>query len=234
MEAVIIRLTPYKEKDYIVNALSAEGFLTFRANGVLGVKSKFAGKLFLYALVDIELKDTKTGYSLTNIESLNNTAKILTDYNKIIALNLIGEIIQKTIRDDETAVETFTLVKNTLKGLPTTDRTLSLIYLFITNLLRLLGLGLVIDRCVGCGKKDGIIGVDYYRGGLVCASCANQDTVHLSLDAIKILRYAFMIDEEKLFRHEFTGIEVKDLLKRIIKQLEETYNFKIISNELLN
>ena len=55
MEVVIIRLTPYREKDYIVNALSKEeGIITFRATGALNVKSKFAGKLFLYALVDVE------------------------------------------------------------------------------------------------------------------------------------------------------------------------------------
>jgi DNA repair protein RecO (recombination protein O) len=234
MEVVITRLTPYKEKDYIVNALSAEGFITFRASGALGVKSKFAGKLFLYAFVDIEVKDTKLGYSLTNIESLNNIAKIFTDYNKIIALNLIGEIIQKTIKDDERAIETFSLVKNVLEGLPTTNHLYSMIYLFISNLLRLLGLGLVVDKCVSCGKKEAIIGVDYYRGGLICGNCANQDTMYLSPESIKILRYAFMIDEEQLFRHEFETQEVKELLKRIIKQIEETYNFKIITNDLLS
>ena len=79
MEVVIIRLTAYREKDYIVNALSNDGMITFRANGALNVKSKFAGKLFLYALVDVELRATKAGFTLTNVESLTNMAKIFTD-----------------------------------------------------------------------------------------------------------------------------------------------------------
>lgn len=233
MEAIIIRLTPYKEKDYIVNAFTGEGQVTFSASGALNVKSQFAGKLFLYALVDIELKETKAGFSLVSIKNLNYIAKIFTDYQKIITLNLIGEIMIRTLKDDDSISEAFPLLKNTLLGLPNTSKLLSLSYLFITNLLKVIGLGFVIDRCVNCGVKDDIVGVSFYDGGLICKNCRNTDTMVLNEQQIKIIRYGFMINETQLFRHEFADEELKDILKRFIVYLEETYNFKIVSSELI-
>lgn len=234
MEAVIIRLTPYQEKDYIVNALTVKGFLSFRVRGALNVKSKFAGKLFLYALVDIEVTEGVAGFTLSNIETLNNMAKIFTDYNKIIVLNLIGEIIQRTIKDEDSVIETFTLIRNALHGLPNTSNLLSLCYLFITSLARQLGFGLVVDRCVSCGSKENIIGIDYRRGGLICADCNTGNTQRLDAAQIKTVRYGFMINETQLFRHEFSDEEIRPLLKRMIQYIEEIYDFKIISNDLLN
>ncbi len=233
MEAIIIRLTPYKEKDYIVNALTMEGLITFRASGALNVKSSFAGKLFLYALVFVELKETKVGYTLVSIKNLNNIAKIFTDYDKIITLNLIGEIMIRTLKDDETIKEAFPLLKNTLTGLATTSNLLSLTYLFLTSLLKVLGLGFVIDRCVICKRQDDIIGISFHDGGLVCKHCQNAFTMHLNEEDIKKVRYGFMINNDQLFRHEFKDEEIKELLQRFILYLEETYNFKIVSSALI-
>lgn len=233
MEAIIFRLTPYREKDYIVNAFTADGQITFRASGALTVKSKFAGKLFLYALVDIELKETKAGHSLVNIKNLNNVAKLFTNYQHIITLNLLGEIMLRTLKDDDSIKETFPLLKNTLLSLSKTEHLLSLSYLFITNLLRLLGLGFVIDRCVSCGKTDNIIGVSFYDGGLICKECYSPHTMQLNEQQIKMIRYGFMINETQLLRHTFSDEESKDLLRRFIIYIEDTYNFKIVSSELL-
>lgn len=233
MEVVIIRLTAYREKDYIVNALSNDGMITFRANGALNVKSKFAGKLFLYAFVDVELKATKAGFTLTNVESLTNMAKIFTDFKKIITLNIIGEVISKTLKDDDSIIDAFTLVKKTLVSITKTDRQLSLTYLFVTNLLRILGNGLVIDHCVCCGEKTNIIGVSYYEGGLMCKKCVDERSIMLNAEAIKILRYGFMISEDELLRYEFSDVEALPMLTLMLSYLEFTYNFKIMSKDLL-
>lgn len=233
MEVVIIRLTPYREKDYIVNALSNAGIITFRAPGALGLKSKFAGKLFLYALVEIELRDTKAGQTLSYIESLNNAAKIFSNYDKVIALNFIGEIIQKILKDDDSVKETFSLIKNTLIALSITIHNLSLVYVFLTNLLRVLGLGLVIDRCVYSGAKQNIVGVDLSAGGLVAKGYVKENAILLNAEEVKMLRYGFMINETELLRHEFSDSEVGRLLQIMVVYLETTYNFKILSNELI-
>ena len=176
MEVVIIRLTPYHEKDYIINALSREGIITFRAPGALTIKSKFAGQLFLYALVDVEVRKTKAGLTLTNVITLNSAHHILNNSEKMISLNLLGEVMSKTLKDDDSVKDAFPLVQNTLMALSNTTQVHSLIFLFLTNLLRILGLGLVIDRCVISGSQTGIVGVDLYYGGLVSAGREKETT----------------------------------------------------------
>lgn len=233
MEVVIIRLTPYREKDYIVNALSRDGIMTFRAPGALTIKSKFAGQLFLYALVALEVRETKAGLTVTNVETLNSAQHILNSSEKMISLNLIGEVILKTLKDDDSVKDAFLLVKNTLIALGKTNNVHSLIFLFLTNLLRILGLGLVIDRCVISGKQTGIIGVDLYYGGLISEGAQKPTTTLLNEHEIKVLRYGFMIREDQLMRHEFTKSEVYKLTKLMITYLETTYNFKIVANELI-
>ena len=114
-----------------------------------------------------------------------------------------------------------------------TDRQLSLTYLFVTNLLRILGNRLVIDRCVRCGQKTNIIGVSYYEGGLMCKKCGDERSIMLNAEAIKILRYGFMISEDELLRHEFDDVEALPMLLLMLSYLEFTYNFKIISKDLL-
>lgn len=233
MEVIIVRLTPYKERDYIVNALSVEGMITFRATGALALKSKFAGKLFLYALVDVELKDSKAGYTLTNVETLNQMSYIFSDYQKIIFLNIFGEIALKTLKDENSIVETFPLFKNVMLALPVTTKLYSLLYLFLANLLRILGLGFVVNRCVYSGRQDQIIGLSYRDGGFVSEKARTNETTLLSPEEIKIVRYAFLINEEQLLRHEFNDEEVLRLTTRLLIHLEETYNFKLISREIL-
>lgn len=234
MEVVIIRLTPYREKDYIVNALSKEeGIITFRATGALNVKSKFAGKLFLYALVDVELRESKAGHTLTNVESLTNIAKVFTDEKRIIALNIIGEVISKTLKDNDSISEAFPLIKKVLMALSETTKLISLVYLFTTNLLRILGSALVIDRCVNCGNTKSIIGVSFNKGGLICKKCYDEKTITLNAEEIQMLRYGFMINEEELLRHEFSDEAALSLLTLMLTYLEFTHNYKIMSKDLI-
>jgi len=55
----------------------------------------------------------------------------------------------------------------------------------------------------------------------------------LNAEAIKILRYGFMISEDELLRHEFDDVEALPMLLLMLSYLEFTYNFKIISKDLL-
>ena len=66
----------------------------------------------LYALVDVELRESKAGHTLTNVESLTNIAKVFTDEKRIIALNIIGEVISKTLKDNDSISEAFPLIKS--------------------------------------------------------------------------------------------------------------------------
>ncbi len=233
MEVVIIRLTPYREKDYIVNALSSEGIISFRAPGALRLNSKLAGSLTLYNLVDIEVQTGKAGFVLSGIKALSASHKIYLDTNKLVALNVIGEISQKLLIDDDSVRETFILLKEVLLNLPECNYNLSLIYLYITNLLSLLGVKLVTEGCVHCHKRVNIVGLDLSAGGFVCSTHAGAHTIYMGVHEINIIRYGFMIDHTKLVNHEFKDEEVSKVLKLMLTYIEDVYAIKLVSSELL-
>lgn len=233
MEVIIIRLTPYREKDYIVNALSMEGQITFRAPGALRLNSKLAGSLTLFNLVDVELASAKAGFLLSGIKSLSAIHKVYLDANKLIALNAIGEISQKLLIDDNSVKETFVLLKEVLLKLPDVKANLSLVYLYITNLLNLLGVKPVTEECVVCKTKTNIVGLDLTLGGFVCATHAGAHTIYMGGKEIDIIRYGFMIDSTQLTRYEFSDEEVTKPLKIMLTYIEDTYGIKLISSELL-
>ncbi len=233
MEVVVIRLTPYREKDYIVNAFSSEGLITFRAPGALKFNSKLAGSLTLFNVVDVELTSGKTGFILSGVKPISASHKIYLDANKLIALNVIGEISQKLLIEDNSVREAFPLLKAVLLSLVEAKYNLSLIYLYVTNLLSLLGVKLVTDGCVSCHKRVNIVGLDLLEGGFVCSSHASAHTIFLNSHEINIIRYGFMIDESKLMHHEFNDEEVTKVLKVMLSYIEDVYTIKLISSQLL-
>lgn len=231
MEVIILSLNPYKEKDFIVNALSVDGFVSFKASGAQSINSKFASKLFVFSLANIELATTKVGYTLTYIQSISSTYRFITNYEKLVTLNLIGEIITRTLKDETVSGEMFSFLKTTILALEHTDNYYSLILLFIAHYLQKTGYGLIINRCANCGIKTNIVGLSLSSGGLVCLNHA-QNAILLSGEEIKIIRYAFMYKEEEMRRHEFTNDEVSRLVNILLTHFEETFNISLLSKEI--
>lgn len=233
MEVIITRLTPYQERDYIVNGLTSEGFITFKAVGTLKPTSSSASHLMLYGLVDVELKETKAGATLTHIKPLFSSIKLFARSEKLTFLSLIGEVVSKVVKDENEVKEIFLLVKETLLYLEKTNNEYSLLFLFIAQLLKKLGLGFKIDGCVYCGRKDNIVGVSFSEGGFVCGTCQKGETQILNKHEIDVFRYAFMINERQLNRHEFSREEVKKFIIRLLFYIEETYNLSFSTKELI-
>lgn len=233
IEAIIIRLTPYRENDYIVNALSNDGFLTFRAVGAQKPNSSSASSLLLYSLVNVELRETKAGYTLTYIKPLLSSSLIFADYDKLAVLNVIGELILKTIKTEEEVKETFLFLKHALFALERATSPFSLLYLYLTGLLKRLGYGFNVNSCVKCGATTNIVGLDTVNGGLVCGTCAREPYMRLDEHTVNIVRYGFMFNETQFLRHEFSKEDVYSLLPVFLLYFEEVYNFRLSSKELL-
>ena len=62
MKVIILSITPYKEKDAIVNAINEEGVLSFTAHGVLDIASKNQLVNTPLNVLDIELRNTRGKY----------------------------------------------------------------------------------------------------------------------------------------------------------------------------
>ena len=95
--------------------------------------------------------------------------------------------------------------------------------LVLTNILEIkmlehLGVGLVIDGCIGCGRKDNIVTMDASRGGFVCQDCYHNEKI-VSSKAIKIVRIYSLIDISKISKTEIN----EDVTNEIGEFLNDYY-----------
>ena len=57
MKIVVLSITPYKEKDAIIDAINEQGEMTFLAKGILDPKNKNSALNNLLAVADIEINE---------------------------------------------------------------------------------------------------------------------------------------------------------------------------------
>ncbi len=73
MKIIVLSITPYKEKDAIIDAISEEVDSTFTAKGILDPKNKNAAINNLLSIADIDLQEGNYKYpvlkSISNVEN---------------------------------------------------------------------------------------------------------------------------------------------------------------------
>ena len=111
MELFILRMTPYREKDFIITAISPEGLVVFKAVGLAKPNAKLSGIVTLYAIVEAELDEKKTGLVLTNALAVSKTTKIMSDYQKLSVLNFIGESTLRLLHDESEIASSYPYIK---------------------------------------------------------------------------------------------------------------------------
>ncbi len=119
--AYVLRRTNYGEADRILNLITKDGKFSAVAKGVRKEKSKLAGSVEMFSLIDINLH---LGHSdlatVTGAKMLEHYANILKDFSR---LELAGQVLKKvnSLADSagtkEGGAECFRLVDETLRAL---------------------------------------------------------------------------------------------------------------------
>ena len=80
MRIIVLSITPYKEKDGIIDAISEQGDITFLAKGIMDPKNKNAALNNILVTADIELNDGNYKYPVLKASSiLDNPMKVEND-----------------------------------------------------------------------------------------------------------------------------------------------------------
>ncbi len=211
-EGIVLRVVKTKESDAMVTALSEEGLFSFYARGVSKLTSKNGPACQALCRSLFSLSQGKGGaYTLSESKLLKNYMPLESDLTKLSALSFLQEVSAKLIQQDEGALDYPYL----LKALDLMDSfdPLTLCCLYFAKLLIHGGIGLDVDECVLCQKKEGIVGISYEEGGFVC-----KDHVHeveakiVSPRKLKILRYLFRAPLESFDHIAFEKEECKEIL----------------------
>lgn len=234
MELFLIRLTPYKENDFIITSLSPDGLVTFKAVGLSKPSSKLAGVVTLYSLIEAELEEKKSGYVIKSAKGISKNYKIISDYDKLSVLNFIGELCLRSINSEDEARQLYPIIKTLLLTLENTSEPFTLAFIAILKVLQTIGYGLNIDSCVECGTHTDIVAIDYSRGGFVCRAHFNHMTsLPLSVEALKAIRHASLIPMEKINDFMVKKETLKVLFDGVISFYKDATNVQLKSYSIL-
>ncbi|MBR5046264.1 DNA repair protein RecO [Candidatus Saccharibacteria bacterium] len=116
-KAYVLRRTNYGEADRILNLITPEGKMSAIAKGVRKPKSKLAGGVEMFSLVEVNLHRGRGDLmTVTGARMLDYYGKIITNYELLEAATMVLKKINIAAEAVETP-EYFTIVDAVLKGL---------------------------------------------------------------------------------------------------------------------
>jgi len=196
---IVVKRTNFSEGDRILTIFTERfGKVKAIARGVRKIKSKLAGSLEPFILLDLQLHEGKTFYTVTGATIAQNFPTLHTDLNKIAKAFYIGELIDKFLAEGQKNNQAFEILIETLRCLERGNDELSL-RIFELKLIESCGFSPELFNCVHCKEK--LTPKDNYwdnvEGGVICQSChlCYGHGQSASDNVIKALR---MIEEEDL------------------------------------
>jgi DNA repair protein RecO (recombination protein O) len=231
IEGFVLRSSPYKESDAMMNVLSSEGLFSFLGRGVQKNTSKNFASSQLLSKAKFSLVEQKNGgYALQESEVMS-LPDGKSDLTRLAIFSFIAEASVKLISEEE-ASTIYPWLDQTMNLLKEEGKEASSALIYFCHLLAVIGYGLEVDECVVCGKKTDIIGVSFHEGGFVCRDCGSASS-KLGARDLKILRFCFKCGLSDALRVSFEAKESLALLKRLILYVEDFTGVKLKSLELI-
>ncbi len=218
IEGIIVSEVDYKESSKILNIYTKEyGIIGVIARGSKRLKSNFSGLTtkLTYAIFIVNYKENGPS-TLMEVNVIDNFKNIRKDIDKISYAMYITDLVTQVFKH-ENNIKIYDLYISSLKKINE-----NIDYIVITNILELklldfLGIRPVIDECVSCGKKDSIVTISSYKGGLLCNDCVKNEKI-LHPKTLKLIRMFYYVDISKIDK-----IEISENIKKEINDFIDDY-----------
>lgn len=228
---IILNKKDIGETDRIYNIYTLEqGKISAIARGVRKSKSKLAGHLENFYLIDLTVMKNRGMGNIASSIVENNFKNIRNDLDLLERVFKTAKVLNRLINDQERDEDIFFLFLDYLDSLNKIGNKLDDVHKnlitqgFIFKFLDLSGYKIEINKCVRCEQKllrDRNF-FDYSQGGVVCEKCAvgTDNILPISNNSIKIIRIIFQnkirnLSKLKIGRREST--ELEHISKKFIK-----------------
>lgn len=234
IEGIVIRATPFRENDAVVNVLTNDRIISFLARGVLKFESKNAPTVNLFSKAKFQLSKGKEGFSLRSGELHTSFPHIKDNISSLAIADMIGEITNKFIQNDD-AAKVYNWFSKALELLDEGFDPFTIGLIYFAVVLKETGYQLNVDSCVICGKTSQITAVSYLDGGFICKDCY-MPSKHVQCDSrkLKIIRYIFKVDINNFKKVIFTKQECLELINDLKKFAYDNAQIDTKSINLLN
>lgn len=222
IKGIILRKQDYRESDRLFVIYTDElGKISAVAKGVRKIKSKMAGHLELFSVINLMVAPGKNNYQIAGADREENFLNIKSDLGKTVLGSFCLEAVDIFTKTDHTDIKIYGLLSEILKTFDNGKnknflKTYALSKFFVLKLLSLLGWTPELYICVKCKKKIAPSGnfFDAGRGGLTCGQCGRGE-LPISTSAIKILRFVLKNDFRKIVALKITRVQIRELAKII-------------------
>ena len=226
MKIIVLSISPYKEKDAVISAISEDQFITFLARGIKNPKSKNIALNNALTIADIELMDGNFKYPvLKSSKPLFMPLRLEMDAKYLGSLLFVNEIINYLFIDEDKP-KMFSAVENCVTALKKGDNWLMPLLLFMAQAIRLGGFELEVNACVTCGSKKDIVAFSFEEGGFVCQKCFQESMSRdLNKNQMVLLRKIFNARDLHLLNSDCSYDEAYVLFKKMIAFIEEAFGY---------
>jgi len=220
-ESIILKHKDFREADRILNIYSKNyGKLDVIARGSRKIKSKLAGSLEPFCLVNLNLAKGKSFDTVISSEIIINYNGIKSNLLKYAIANYCAEIIDNLTKPYHRDLKIYKWLNDFFQILDRLSKIennkSSLVWFFIWNFLSLLGYQPNLYKCAYCKKEIGPKGnlFSFPYGGVACGSCDKGDNeIVISEDVIKVLRIILRNDYKKLLLIKISQHLAKEISK---------------------
>ena len=230
---IVTRLTPFKEKDAMINVVAENKAYSFLARGVLGIASKNMASVQPYTKSRFVLTRGKEGLSLRTGTIIDAYAKAKEGLPGLTALSFIGELTNKAIEGEE-AARIFSALDMSLTKIAAGFHPLTIVLLYFAAVLKAIGFGLEVTKCVISGQRSDISAISYLDGGFVAApyfdALRHQKRNERQL---KIIRQIFLAEATDFDRVAFTSGECLEIIKDLSVYIQDGAGINLKSIFLL-
>lgn len=186
-DGIVIRRKPLPSGDVVVTLMSEDG--KWRAVARKGrLPGGNLGKLSLFHDVTVQYyrRNDEDLALLTQVQ-LNGALPRLSSPDVYPYANLLAELVDALTVDVHLGERLYEHLASGLRGLNRHDDPEHVGLLYAWRLLGLAGLAPQLERCAGCGRRDGLVALDVAGGGLGCSECAAG--LPLDREAVEELRH---------------------------------------------
>lgn len=193
-QAIVLSHLEYGEADRILTLFTREkGRISVIARGVRKIRSRKAGHLEPFTLVNLMLARGRNLDIVTQAETVNAYLGIKDDLSRLAVGTYIIELLERFTYEEGQNLDIFRLLVNTLSRLESLSNTETVVHYYEMRLLDLLGFRPQLFNCVGCSEE--IKAEDQFfsplAGGVYCPHCGagQRDAWPISEDILRYLRH---------------------------------------------
>ena len=234
MKIIVLSINPYKEKDAIVTAINEKETITFLARGIKDPKSKNSVLNNALTIADIELMDGDFKYPiLKSSKPLFSSLKMEMNEKYLGSLILMDEMILNLFPGEEQFIM-FPYLEKAVETLKNKSDWLMTLLLLMNHVIRLGGFQLEVNKCVLCGKRNGIVAFSFNDGGFICRDCYDIDIDRdLNKSQMLLLREIVNCPDFGLIEKEYQEEDAKVLFTKFYQYIEEAFGYRFKNIRLL-